>query len=303
MTQSLNGMTPNLDPSCRLPHRRIVFGTLAMLGVSFALGTTALAQVIINSPPTSQTVCAPSPATFTVDAKGRLTAAGRRRITRPSGRRRHRAPVGVEIEPVEREATRLRLELRRTEPGAVAELHGRAAAWLEEHGLVADAILDVTLKMRRKPWVAAGLASGLIVIAVTASVFLRRGPAAVPSIPTNTSRPAPPPEAQTIEPPKAPLVVRMRLDSTPPGARVVRVSDGVVLGTTPETIELRPSNEPLPLRFEKEGFVAAMREASLAADSSLSVVLEAAERTAPTPKKHTPGKSHSSAGTNEPAKL
>ena len=170
-------------------------------------------------------------------------------------------------------------------------------------GLEADAIPDVTLKMRRKPWVAAGLASGLIVIAVTASVFLRRGPAAVPSIPTNTSRPAPPPEAQTIEPPKAPLVVRMRLDSTPPGARVVRVSDGVVLGTTPETIELRPSNEPLPLRFEKEGFVAAMREASLAADSSLSVVLEAAERTAPTPKKHTPGKSHSSAGTNEPAKL
>ena len=34
----------------------------------------------------------------------------------------------------------LRLELRRTEPRAVAELHRRAAAWLEEHGLVADAI-------------------------------------------------------------------------------------------------------------------------------------------------------------------
>ncbi len=34
----------------------------------------------------------------------------------------------------------LRLELRRTEPGAVPELHRRAAAWLEEHGLVVDAI-------------------------------------------------------------------------------------------------------------------------------------------------------------------
>ena len=34
----------------------------------------------------------------------------------------------------------LRLELRRTEPGVVAELHRRAAAWLEEHGLVTDAI-------------------------------------------------------------------------------------------------------------------------------------------------------------------
>ena len=34
----------------------------------------------------------------------------------------------------------LRLELRRTEPGVVAELHRRAAAWLDEHGLVVDAI-------------------------------------------------------------------------------------------------------------------------------------------------------------------
>jgi LuxR family transcriptional regulator, maltose regulon positive regulatory protein len=34
----------------------------------------------------------------------------------------------------------LRLELRRAEPGVVPELQRRAAAWLEEHGLVADAI-------------------------------------------------------------------------------------------------------------------------------------------------------------------
>jgi LuxR family maltose regulon positive regulatory protein len=34
----------------------------------------------------------------------------------------------------------LRLELRRTEPGVIDELHRRAAAWLEEHGLVVDAI-------------------------------------------------------------------------------------------------------------------------------------------------------------------
>jgi LuxR family maltose regulon positive regulatory protein len=34
----------------------------------------------------------------------------------------------------------LRLELRRAEPGVVAEMHRRAAAWLEEYGLVADAI-------------------------------------------------------------------------------------------------------------------------------------------------------------------
>ena len=34
----------------------------------------------------------------------------------------------------------LRLELRRTEPGVVAELHRSAAAWLEQYGLVVDAI-------------------------------------------------------------------------------------------------------------------------------------------------------------------
>jgi hypothetical protein len=96
----------------------------------------------------------------------------------------------------------------------------------------------------------------------------------------------------------------MRLESTPPGARVVRVADGAVLGTTPETIELRPSSDPLSLRFEKEGFVVAIREASLVADSSLSVVLEATpEKAAPTSKKHTPGKPHGGDGQNEPAKL
>ena len=96
----------------------------------------------------------------------------------------------------------------------------------------------------------------------------------------------------------------MRLESTPAGARVVRVADGVVLGTTPETIELRPSSELLQIRFEKDGFVAAVRESSLASDTSLSVVLEASPaKPAQTPKKRTPVKSHGSAEHNEPAKL
>jgi serine/threonine-protein kinase len=157
-------------------------------------------------------------------------------------------------------------------------------------GLTTSAIPEVTVKVRRKPWAAMGIASGLIVVAVLAAVFLRKGPPALPMPSTSITRPVP-------------VAVRVRLDSTPPGARVVRVSDSVVLGTTPETIELRPSNEPLPLRFEKEGFVSAQREASLAADSHLSVVLQASEKPAPTPKKHTPGRAHSGADPSEPAKL
>jgi serine/threonine protein kinase len=170
-------------------------------------------------------------------------------------------------------------------------------------GLEASEIPEITLKVRRKPWTAVGIASGLIVAALLAAVFLRKGPAPSAPQPTNITRPAPPPESQTAVPPKAPIAVRVRLESTPPGARVVRISDGAVLGITPETIELRPSSELLPLRFEKEGFASAQREVSLAADSTLSVVLEAnPERPSKAPKKHA-GKTHGSAGQDEPAKL
>jgi serine/threonine-protein kinase len=168
-------------------------------------------------------------------------------------------------------------------------------------GLEAGELPEITLKVRRKPWTAIGIGSGLIVATLLAAVFLRKGEAPVPAKPTNITQPTP---SETPAPPKAPVAVRVRLESTPSGARVVRVSDGAVLGTTPETIELRPSSDPLPLRFEKEGFVAATREASRAADSSLSVVLEAIpEKPGRAPKKHTPAKTHGSPGQDEPAKL
>jgi len=172
-------------------------------------------------------------------------------------------------------------------------------------GLTASAIPEVTVKVRRKPWAAVGIACGLIAVAVLAAVFLRKTPASpVPSaatkgVPTAEDHPVEPPR-----PPTAPTAVRVRLDSTPSGARVVRVSDNVVLGTTPETIELHPSGEPLALRFEREGFEHAVREVSLTENSSLSVVLEAApEKPAATPKKRGPGKVHTSADPSEPAKL
>jgi serine/threonine-protein kinase len=168
-------------------------------------------------------------------------------------------------------------------------------------GLESVAIPESTMKVRRTPWAVAALAGGLVVVAVVAAVSLRKGPATPP--PQQRSA-TPSPQVPLPEPPKAPLIVRLRLESTPPGARVVRVADGVVLGTTPETIELRPSSETLPIRFEKEGFAAALREARLASDTSLSVVLEAApERPVPSPKKRTPARSHDSVDHDEPAKL
>jgi serine/threonine protein kinase len=169
-------------------------------------------------------------------------------------------------------------------------------------GLEASAIPGSTLKVRRKPWAAVGIASGLIVAALLAAVFLRKDPAPSAPQPIHITQPTQLAESKSAVPPKVPTAVRVRLESTPPGARVVRISDGAVLGTTPETIELQPSSEPLPLRFEKDGFASAQQEASQSADSTLSVVL-AAEKPVKTPKKHTPGKSHGSAGQDEPAKL
>ena len=161
---------------------------------------------------------------------------------------------------------------------------------------------ESTVKIRRKPWAVLGLACGLIAVAVVAALWLGKGTA--PPQQANITQSVEPPKTPTPAPPKAPLSIRIRLESTPPGARVVRVTDGVVLGTTPETIELRPSSEALQIRFEKDGFVAALREASLASDSSLSVILEASPaKPAQTPKKRAPGKSHDSPEPSEPAKL
>jgi hypothetical protein len=103
-------------------------------------------------------------------------------------------------------------------------------------------------------------------------------------------------------------MVQLRIESTPVGARIVRVADGFLLGTTPGTVELRSSTEPLRLRLEMEGFLTLTREVSLTSSTTLSVVLEAIpEKPAPTPKKygttHGTGKAHTAAPTDEPAKM
>jgi hypothetical protein len=104
------------------------------------------------------------------------------------------------------------------------------------------------------------------------------------------------------------MTVKVRLESTPPGARIVRGSDGVLLGTTPETIDMKMASLPIALRFEKDGFVATTREATLTSDTNLQVVLEAApDRPTPAPRKR--GSSRARAGSDdtpavdEPAKL
>ena len=160
-----------------------------------------------------------------------------------------------------------------------------------------------TIEVKRKPWLLYGGVAAVVVVAAGATVFLRKSPpptqAVVPPTATFVAPPPPPP------PPKVPTSVRLRLDSTPRGARIVRVTDGVILGTTPETIELAAAPGSLPLRFEKEGYMPALREATVDADSNLSVMLEAQpERPSATPgKKPRPRPTTTGESGNEPAKL
>jgi hypothetical protein len=72
------------------------------------------------------------------------------------------------------------------------------------------------------------------------------------------------------------------METTPPGAAVRRLSDGHVMGWTPDTIEFSQSDKPVLVRFEMEGYLPLTREVPVATDGDLKVVLQ------PIPKKHGP---------------
>jgi eukaryotic-like serine/threonine-protein kinase len=175
-------------------------------------------------------------------------------------------------------------------------------------GMESPVVHGTTMRVRRKPWGLIAAGASVAMMATMAAVLLRKSPPAPPppKAPpanvvetTSSSAPLPPPPAR-------PTSVRIRLDSTPQGARVVRATDGVVLGTTPETIELAASAGRLPLRFEKDGFLPAQREATLDADGEWSVLLQPVhEKPASTPAsgKKNPRPRPTEGEPNEPAKL
>jgi hypothetical protein len=82
------------------------------------------------------------------------------------------------------------------------------------------------------------------------------------------------------------------METTPAGARIVRVSDGHVFGYAPEIVEFHQSNEPEIVRFDLAGYIPVTREVSVASDGELKIVLE------PIPKKHAPA-SKKSKGSKE----
>jgi serine/threonine-protein kinase len=129
----------------------------------------------------------------------------------------------------------------------------------------------VTYVPSARPWIVGGLVAGVAALGLV--LALRGSPTAPAVAPTSpaapVAAPAPPPPA-----PAAPARVRIQVESVPPGARIVRATDGVVLGTTPQTMELEASPGPLEIRLEKDGHRPTLYELNLTADGQASVALQ-----------------------------
>jgi hypothetical protein len=140
--------------------------------------------------------------------------------------------------------------------------------------------------------------SGVSVFVVAAGLTVacgrKRPVAPAPALSTKSQ---PPPDAQRpaeARPfPDPTFLVLVWTETTPPGARIVRLSDGHVHGWTPEIVELHQSAEPVQLRLELDGYLPVTREVSALSDGELKVVLQ------PIPKGRHPA-STKSKGNREP---
>jgi len=150
-------------------------------------------------------------------------------------------------------------------------------------------MLDTRLKVRRRALIGISSALAAAVVAVLVLALRHEGP--LPPTPaTQTSLatqsppaalPQPPVDAQPVLDPT--FLVLASMGTTPPGARIVRISDGKVLGYTPETLEFHQSNQPEMVRFELQGYAPVTREVPAVSDSVFRIVLE------PLPTKHSHG--------------
>jgi len=131
------------------------------------------------------------------------------------------------------------------------------------------------LKLRRNSWVALSAVLAVAAIAGLAITLHRKSPispAQTPTQPPSLAQSQPLLDAQPVLDPT--FLVLVWMESTPPGARIVRVSDGYLFGYTPEIVEFHQSNQPEMIRFEKQGYTPVTREVSAVGDGELSVVLE-----------------------------
>jgi serine/threonine-protein kinase len=147
---------------------------------------------------------------------------------------------------------------------------------------------------------------GVAAIAVVAIVLVGKGnqPTKPVALADSASAAAATKPAAVVETVPERKRVRIHIESLPTGARIVRESDKVVLGTTPQDLELDPSPQPLRVRLMHEGYLPATQEIALDADVRATYALEPEKKdeTRPGGKKRPPGGSavHDH---DEPAKM
>jgi hypothetical protein len=131
-------------------------------------------------------------------------------------------------------------------------------------------MLGTTANLRRRFWT---VLFGALALAAMAwpTVGCRHKKFVPPPLPTATKSPSAPDARPLIDPT---FLVQVWTETTPPGARIVRLSDGHVHGYTPEIVEVFQSATPVQLRLELEGYLPVTREVSALSDGELKVVLE-----------------------------
>jgi serine/threonine-protein kinase len=88
--------------------------------------------------------------------------------------------------------------------------------------------------------------------------------------PTRESRPEPPRQAKATKP----ATVDLELRSSPPGAKVVRLDTGELLGRTPLKLKFYQKQREVALRFTLDGYEPAKASASLKSGGKVSVTLK-----------------------------
>jgi eukaryotic-like serine/threonine-protein kinase len=155
--------------------------------------------------------------------------------------------------------------------------------------------------------VGGGLAAviGLVLIGLAGRSVHRAAPVPAPTVTEVKPTPEPTPIPTAAAAPAVPDAkrVRIHIETSPAGARIVRESDGVVLGTTPQDMELPLSSQPLKVRLMLDGYVPMAQAIALDADMRATFALEADKKAERGGKKRpgAPGGAREDEG--EPAKM
>ncbi len=150
--------------------------------------------------------------------------------------------------------------------------------------------LDRARPPRRGAWGWMGAVVALTAAAGAGAVLVARPPVAPGSAAAPPVATAPPqPNVVPLQP--APVaapeqMVKVALGTRPPGAQVVRASDGALLGTTPWLQGFPAGGDPIEVRLEKPGFRPAVRVLSFEQD--LEEVVPLVRRRKWLPRRETP---------------